>query len=763
MLIIATVSFSLTAFYVVITRRHRPAWKAGVVMLLSCAILTLTRILQDISSDPTAQTFWFTLYHTGYVIIPTVFLYLALCYGDLEQALTFRRRLALSLFLALAVGVIFTNGLHGWIWNPEKTAQLVSSLSLIPAAEARIGYWLLIAYAHFATGVGCFIIARSLVRLRVLYVWRVNAVFIAVILAAIGNALDVFGVSPLQPYMTTAFGFTCGSIIAAFALSPLHRYDILQITRGEIINSIGDSILVVDQDNRVVDMNPAAENLVGEPASQVVGNLLERVFPELKPGWIGNVLENGEGLLELENPKRILDLRISAIRDGQQRIVSHVIVLRDISERKRIEAELTAKREAEQKFSEQLTILATVTHELSTAQTLDALCRRAVEAGREQLGFDRLGLWFISEDRSNMIGTYGTDIHGETTDERQSHYSILPGSRLTPIIEGSQDLQNHSDAPLYHDGELVGQGSHVIAGLWDGETVIGFLTVDNLILQQPITDDGCEIIRLYASALGHLCTLKRAQESLMRLTGSLEQRVAERTKELEIANKELEAFAYSVSHDLRAPLRAIDGFTRILAENYESVFDEDGRRICGVVRDETRRMGQLIDALLTFSRLGRTGIQASVINMEALAHSVYNDLSNPEDRKRADIHVAPLPSVMGDYALIQQVWVNLISNAIKFSAKRERILIHISARVDTSEIVYSVQDNGAGFNMFYANKLFGVFQRLHTEQEFPGTGVGLAIVQRIIHRHGGRVWAESVQGEGATFFFTLPYHEDYSL
>jgi signal transduction histidine kinase/ligand-binding sensor domain-containing protein len=240
----------------------------------------------------------------------------------------------------------------------------------------------------------------------------------------------------------------------------------------------------------------------------------------------------------------------------------------------------------------------------------------------------------------------------------------------------------------------------------------------------------------------------------------LEQRVSERTAQLEVANKELEAFTYSVSHDLRAPLRAVDGYTNILAEDYEQLLDEKGKRMCAVICSETKRMGQLIDDLLSFSHISYAEMQVSSINMEALVSTVFQELTTLESRERIDFRVASLPSAIGDLTLIRQVWMNLLSNAIKFSSKRERALIEVGYQQDGQRTIYSVRDNGAGFDMQYADKLFKVFWRFHSKKEFEGTGVGLAIVQRLIHRHGGEVWAESHVDQGATFYFTIPIKGD---
>ncbi|MBP1945235.1 sensor histidine kinase [Methanobacterium petrolearium] len=242
----------------------------------------------------------------------------------------------------------------------------------------------------------------------------------------------------------------------------------------------------------------------------------------------------------------------------------------------------------------------------------------------------------------------------------------------------------------------------------------------------------------------------------IRKLNDLNEKLKTQSEKLEDANQELEAFAYSVSHDLRVPLRAIDGFSRILVEDYEDKLDEEGIRLLNIVRENTAKMGHLIDDILLLSRASRQEMVLNEIDMAALAKSVYNEFQTDTEDRNIEFSVENLPNVYGDRSMLGQVFQNLVGNAIKFTRNKEHALIEVGGKEEGKEIVYYVRDNGAGFDMKYINKLFGLFQRLHSPEEFEGTGVGLSIVQRVIRRHGGHVWGEGAVNEGATIYFTIP-------
>jgi signal transduction histidine kinase len=275
---------------------------------------------------------------------------------------------------------------------------------------------------------------------------------------------------------------------------------------------------------------------------------------------------------------------------------------------------------------------------------------------------------------------------------------------------------------------------------------------------QPVYEDG-KVVRLVGNLLD-ITAQKKAEAEIRKLNQELELRVTERTAQLQASNQELEAFCYSVSHDLRAPLRHVDGYVELLVSRCRDDLDEQGRHYVETIAASARQMGVLIDDLLQFSRTGRVELLHEKIDMNQVLRQALAPVREASAGRSIEWVIGDLPQVRGDSALLRQVWTNLLANAAKYTRSREAARIEVGCRKMDDEIVFFIADNGVGFDMRYAGKLFGVFQRLHSQEEFEGTGIGLATVQRIVSRHGGRVWAEAELDRGARFYFALPVHRE---
>ncbi|HEB12267.1 MAG TPA: PAS domain S-box protein, partial [Actinobacteria bacterium] len=347
----------------------------------------------------------------------------------------------------------------------------------------------------------------------------------------------------------------------------------------------------------------------------------------------------------------------------------------------------------------------------------------------------------VKNIRVTDVNQTSLDLYGATTkDELVKNFrNLFPPESLKPLMES---FFGAIEGQFVHESENITK-------LFSGDT----LNISERIFIPEEYEKTWE--RVIVNIID-LTALKRATMEIRQLNKSLKQRIKEQTNELEAANQELESLSYSVSHNLQEPLRAIDGFSQILWDDYSKSLDDEGKRLLDIVNTETVRMKQLIDDLLAFSRSGRVKINPDQVDMTELANEVSYQLTQLEPERNIKLKIKTLSSTHGDMILLKQVFANLISNAIKFTATRERAIIEIGGWTEDDENIYFIEDNGLGFDMRFVDKLFGMFERLGAGDDFAGTGVGLAIVKRIIERHGGRVWAEGQPNKGSTFYFSLP-------
>jgi two-component system sensor kinase len=284
--------------------------------------------------------------------------------------------------------------------------------------------------------------------------------------------------------------------------------------------------------------------------------------------------------------------------------------------------------------------------------------------------------------------------------------------------------------------------------------IVAFILIISTTLGDLFTEDYFRLLMVLLVVIIVAFLFERIEK--VRILNQMNEKLKKRSEKLEDANNELEAFAYSVSHDLRVPLRAIDGFSRIVMEDYEDKLDDEGKRLLNIIRENTHKMGQLIDDILLLSRASRQEMKFSKIDMEELVKRVFEEQKLSSKNQNIRLEIKSLPTAYGDRALLQQVLNNLIANSFKFTEPKDERIIEVGSEKGKKEIIYYVKDNGVGFDMKYKDKLFGLFQRLHGTDEFEGTGVGLSIVQRVIRRHGGNVWGEGELNKGATIFFSIP-------
>jgi PAS domain S-box-containing protein len=612
---------------------------------------------------------------------------------------------------------------HGYClaWNPALLWTTVMSNATM-----------VLAYDSYPIGIAYFVWKRKDLQYRWLYLSFFNGFILTCTTTHLFKVVTVW----LPLYWLSAYVDALAAAVAVatvFAIwwvipqalnlpSPAElrvQRSAAQYARSLIEASL-DPLVTISPEGKITDVNQATEHATGMIRRELIGTDFSDYFTEpdkAREGYQqvlreGSVTDYPLALRQVSGKVMEVLYNASVYRNEKGDVSGVFAAARDITERKKAEQEV-------------------VHLGLRNQLILDS-------AGEGIYGLDIDG-------RCTFVNPVASQMFGFTVDE-------FIGRHFHPMVHHTKP-----DGSPYPKEECPVLAAYKQGAVHRGEDMYWRKDGSSFpveFISTPILEAGK--ITGAVVAFRDITDSKRAEEELRKYHEQLEELVRERTGQLETANKDLEAFAYSVSHDLRVPLRAIDGFSHQVLKRYEDKLDDEGKRYLNVVRDNTKKMSQLIDDILAFSRMGRLGLSVSEVNMEELVHAVFEELKPTLAERELTIEIKPLPLCHGDPSMLRQVLVNLLGNAIKFSRPKDAALIEVGGYAEGAENIYYIKDNGAGFDMQYADKLFGVFQRLHGVAEFEGTGIGLAIVKRVITRHGGRVWAEGKVDEGATFYFSLP-------
>ncbi len=593
------------------------------------------------------------------------------------------------------------------------------------------------------------------------------------------NLLRQRSLEPNQLELLKLYSITIGHLIIR-----KRTEETLKVKEAAIESSI-NAIALADLDAQLTYVNHSFLELWGyEAEADVLGRPLRSFWqnPDSATKVAHALQTDGAWFGELVGQKRdgtLVDVQVSAhmVKDTIGKSICLMASFLDITEHKRAEDALLVSEEIARAFQEKLKTLHEISLELSKADTLNDLCRLAVELGASRLGFDRLGLFLYDPDAQTMVGTYGIDRRGQVKAIGEVWLGVGPDTRTAQILRQKGETFVWENDVLFDGDQVVGYGWNASAALWHEDEPIGWLVADNLLRQRPLEPNQLELLKLYSITIGHLVTRKRTEETIRKLNEELEQRVIERTAELQAANEEIKNFAYIVSHDLRAPLVNLKGFAaelgaalKVLDDGCSEVFplidsakrvavtrafQEDIPEALHFIDTSVTQMDSFTKAILKLSRMGRLDLELVEVDVSSIVEKTLETLRYQITQQGVQVTVGSLPPVVADFVSMEQIFGNILSNAVAYLVPDHPGEIEISGERTAHETLFRIRDNGCGIAKEDMDKIFAPFRRAG-RQDVPGEGMGLAYVQTLMRRHGGRIWFESELGVGTTFTFTIP-------
>lgn len=691
--------------------RDRPGLQAFSIFMFLTSVWPLVQAVDVATTDLTLKIFLMKIRLDAPAFAAIVYLVMVAQLTAQTNWIT-RQRLAI-LSIVPILGMIFN-----WI-SPNALFRYDFHLNLSGPFQILLWnngplFYLWSLYATVLFLVPLLFLARVQGNISQLSSRQVSILIVATIIPVIFNVLFLSGVTPISGFNIAPISIVVTSSIIAWGIFYKKAFAIVPVARGKLISSMKDGMVVLDPMNHVVDINPTAQQIIGLKADEALGRSVREVFA-LWPELISSIKDIQEDQIEIAVEKEKLcyfDLRITSLRDQKGLYLGRMLIIRNITKHKKAEEALIESETRFRSLYENSLDAIILTRPEGIILAANPAAQRMFDMSEEEMiKAGRKGL-FIMDKRAEIAIKEITE-NGKAKAElayKRKDGSTFPGETTSSLF---------TDA--------------------DG-------TVKTSLIIRDLTEH------------------KKLEEELRKSRDNLELKVQERTAELDVlidelkrSNEELQQFAYVSSHDLQEPLRTIASFTQLMERRYKGKLDSDADEFMNYIVEAAVRMKQQINDLLEFSRVTTAGKEFKVVDATSLLNKTFKILHALIMESNTEITVDELPNVMGDAGQLERVFQNLISNAIKFRKPEEPLKIHISAhKSEDKEYVFSVKDTGIGIEEPYFDRIFTIFQRLHTRDEYQGTGIGLSIVKRIIERHGGRVWVESEFGVGSTFYFTIP-------